>query len=113
MAKEGEYAQLRMPSGEMRLIPVKCFATIGQVGNIDHENISLGSAGRSRHLGIRPTVRGTSMNSVDHPHGGGRGKSKGNNHPRSPWNKPTKGYKTRKKKVWDRLRIRRRPTGKK
>lgn len=108
LAKEGEYAQIRMPSGEIRLIRVNCFATIGQVGNIDHENVTLGSAGRSRHMGIRPTVRGTAMNAVDHPHGGGRGKSKGNNQPRSPWNQPAKGYKTRSKKVWDWMITRRR-----
>jgi len=108
MAKEGAYATLKMPSGEVRLIPISCKATIGQVGNLDHENITLGNAGRSRHMGVRPTVRGTAMNSVDHPHGGGRGKSKGGNHPRSPWNQPTKGYKTRSKKVWDWLIIQRR-----
>jgi large subunit ribosomal protein L2 len=108
LAKEGEYAHLRMPSGEIRLIALKCSATIGQVGNLDHENVTLGSAGRSRHLGIRPTVRGTAMNSVDHPHGGGRGKSKGNNQPRSPWNQPAKGYKTRPRKVWDWRIVRRR-----
>lgn len=108
LAKEGEYAHIRMVSGEIRLISLKCLATIGQVGNIDHENVTLGSAGRSRHMGIRPTVRGTAMNSVDHPHGGGRGKSKGNNQPRSPWNQPAKGYKTRPRKVWDRMIVRRR-----
>lgn len=108
LAKEGDYAHLRMPSGEIRLISVKCLATIGQVGNLDHENVTLGSAGRSRRMGIRPTVRGTAMNSVDHPHGGGRGKSKGNNQPRSPWNQPAKGYKTRPKKVWDWMIVRRR-----
>ncbi|MBN1622299.1 MAG: 50S ribosomal protein L2 [Endomicrobiales bacterium] len=108
MAKEGGFAHIRMPSGEMRLISLHCFATIGQIGNIDHENITLGSAGRKRRMGIRPTVRGTAMNSVDHPHGGGRGKSKGNNQPRSPWNQPAKGFKTRRKKVWDRMVIRRR-----
>ena len=101
MAKEGEYVQIRMPSGEIRQLPRSCMATIGQVGNLDHENRVLGNAGRSRHLGIRPDVRGTAMNAVDHPHGGGRGRSKGNNHPRSPWNQPTKGYKTRSKKIWD------------
>ncbi len=101
MAKEGEYAQVRMPSGEIRQLVKTCMATIGQVGNIDHENRVLGNAGRSRHLGIRPTVRGTAMNAVDHPHGGGRGRSKGNNQPRSPWNQPAKGYKTRSKKIWD------------
>jgi large subunit ribosomal protein L2 len=108
LAKEGDYAQLRMPSGEIRKISIKCLATVGQVGNIEHENITLGSAGRSRHMGIRPTVRGTAMNAVDHPHGGGRGKSKGNNQPRSPWNQPAKGYKTRSKKIWDRMIVRRR-----
>src|ERR1035438_421964 len=101
MAKEGRFAQVRMPSGEIRQLFRECMATIGQVGNIDHENRILGNAGRSRHLGIRPTVRGTAMNAVDHPHGGGRGRSKGNNQPRSPWNQPAKGYKTRSKKIWD------------
>lgn len=101
MAKEGRFAQIRMPSGEIRQFFRECMATVGQVGNIDHENRILGNAGRSRHLGIRPTVRGTAMNAVDHPHGGGRGRSKGNNQPRSPWNQPAKGYKTRSKKIWD------------
>jgi large subunit ribosomal protein L2 len=111
MAKEGKYAQLRMPSSEIRLVRIDCYATVGQVGNLDHENVSLGSAGRSRHMGIRPTVRGTAMNAVDHPHGGGRGRSKGNNQPRSPWNQPAKGYKTRsKKKSWDFMIIKRRNT---
>lgn len=110
LAKEGDYAHVRMPSGEIRLLSVNCYATIGQIGNIDHENVTIGSAGRSRHMGIRPTVRGTAMNSVDHPHGGGRGKSKGNNQPRSPWNQPAKGYKTRSKKVNDWMIIRRRGT---
>ncbi len=101
MAKDGPHAQLRMPSGEVRMIPRDCMATIGQVGNLEHETIVLGNAGRARHLGIRPTVRGGAMNPVDHPLGGGRGKSKGGNHPRSPWNQLSKGYKTRPKKVWD------------
>src|SRR5712691_3377788 len=101
MAKEGRFAQVRMPSGEIRQFYRECVATIGQVGNLDHENRILGNAGRSRHLGIRPDVRGTAMNAVDHPHGGGRGRSKGNNQPRSPWNQPAKGYKTRSKKIWD------------
>jgi large subunit ribosomal protein L2 len=101
LAKEDDYAHIRMPSGEIRLIRVNCYATIGQVGNLDHENITLGSAGRNRHLGKKPHVRGTAMNAVDHPHGGGRGRSKGNNQPRSPWNQPAKGFKTRPKKVWD------------
>ncbi len=101
MAKEGDYVQLRMPSGEIRQVERACLATVGQVGNLNHENVVLGNAGRSRHLGIRPDVRGTAMNAVDHPHGGGRGRSKGNNQPRSPWNQPAKGYKTRSKKIWD------------
>ncbi len=99
MAKEGKYAQLRMPSGEIRNFPVECMATIGSVGNADHENISLGKAGRSRWLGIRPQSRGVVMNPVDHPHGGGEGKSpQGNPHPVSPWGWHTKGKKTRKTK---------------
>lgn len=98
MAKEGKFAQIRLPSGEIRLIHLDCRATIGQLGNIEHEDISVGKAGRSRWLGIRPTVRGLAMNPVDHPHGGGEGKSgQGNPHPVTPWGKPTKGYKTRKK----------------
>ena len=101
MAKEGDYVQIRMPSGEIRQVERDCYATVGQVGNINHENVILGNAGRSRHLGIRPVVRGTAMNAVDHPHGGGRGRSKGNNQPRSPWNQPAKGFKTRSKKIWD------------
>jgi large subunit ribosomal protein L2 len=101
LAKDDNYAHVRMPSGEVRLVRVNCYATIGQVGNLDHENITIGSAGRNRHIGIKPHVRGTAMNSVDHPHGGGRGKSKGNNQPRSPWNQPSKGFKTRPKKIWD------------
>ncbi len=101
MAKDSGYAQLRMPSGEIRKVPDACLATIGQVSNTDHNTISLGNAGRSRHLGIRPTVRGGAMNATDHPMGGGRGKSKGGNHPKSPWNQLAKGYKTRKKKkIW-------------
>ncbi len=101
MAKEGGYAQIKMGSGEVRLVPDQCLATLGQVSNAEHNTITLGKAGRSRHLGIRPTVRGGAMNAVDHPLGGGRGKSKGGNHPRSPWNQPSKGYKTRRKrKIW-------------
>ena len=112
MSKEGDFANVKMPSGEIRRLPLKCYATIGQVGNLDHENVTIGNAGRNRHRGIRPTVRGTAMNSVDHPHGGGRGKSKGHNHPRSPWNQPTKGYKTRNKKKWtDMYIVNRRPKG--
>jgi large subunit ribosomal protein L2 len=95
LAKEGEYATLKLPSGEMRLVSIECMATVGQVGNLDHENVSVGKAGRKRWRGIRPTVRGTVMNPVDHPMGGGEGKGKGN-HPMTPWGKPTKGYKTRR-----------------
>ncbi len=99
MAKEGKYATLRMPSGEMRLILLKCRATIGQVGNVDHEIISIGKAGKKRHMGIKPTVRGSVMNPCDHPHGGGEGKSPvGRPGPVTPWGKPALGYKTRKKK---------------
>jgi len=97
MAKEKDFAQVRLPSGEIRLIHLDCRATIGQVSNVEHEAISIGKAGRSRWLGIRPTVRGLAMNPVDHPHGGGEGKSgQGNPHPVTPWGKPTKGYKTRR-----------------
>lgn len=106
MAKERDFCQVRLPSGEIRLIPSHATATIGQVGNLEHENLSWGNAGRSRHMGVRPTVRGTAMNSVDHPHGGGRGRSKGNNQPRSPWNQPAKGYKTRTRHQTDWLIVR-------
>jgi large subunit ribosomal protein L2 len=98
MAKEGDFAQLRLPSGEMRLVRLTCIATIGQVGNADHENIVSGKAGRSRWLGKRPTVRGVAMNPVDHPHGGGEGRATGGGNPVSPWGQPTRGFKTRKKK---------------
>ncbi len=98
MAKEGKYATLRLPSGEMRMIPLACKATIGQVGNLDHELVSLGKAGRKRHMGVKPTVRGVVMNPCDHPHGGGEGKSPiGRPGPVSPWGQPALGYKTRKK----------------
>lgn len=98
MAKEGKYATLRLPSGEMRYIPMRCKATIGQVGNLDHEIVSIGKAGRKRHMGVKPTVRGVVMNPCDHPHGGGEGKSPiGMPSPVTPWGKPTLGYKTRKK----------------
>ncbi|MBU2573990.1 MAG: 50S ribosomal protein L2 [Elusimicrobia bacterium] len=101
MAKEGDYVLLKMPSGEIRKVLKDCLATIGQVGNIEHNTITLGKAGRKRHLGVKPTVRGAAMNAVDHPLGGGRGHSKGNNVPRSPWNQPSKGFKTRtKRKIW-------------
>ena len=99
MAKEGKYATLRLPSGEMRLVPINCRATIGQVGNADHELIKIGKAGRKRHMGIRPTVRGSVMNPNDHPHGGGEGRSPiGRPSPMTPWGKPALGYKTRNKK---------------
>ena len=99
MANEGKYATLRMPSGEMRYVQLKCRATIGQVGNVDHELVSLGKAGKARYLGLRPEVRGSVMNPVDHPHGGGEGKAPiGHAGPMTPWGKPALGYKTRKKK---------------
>ncbi len=99
MAKEGEYAQVRLPSGEVRMVRINCRATIGQIGNLEHENVSIGKAGRKRWMGIRPTVRGVVMNPVDHPHGGGEGKSPiGRPSPVTPWGKPTLGLKTRKKK---------------
>lgn len=108
VAKEGMFAHVRLPSNEVRLIPIRCMATIGQVGNIEHENVVIGKAGRKRWLGIRPTVRGVAMNPVDHPHGGGEGKSHGGRHPVTPWGQPTKGYKTRRKKHSDRLIVSRR-----
>lgn len=109
MAKEGSMATLRLPSGEMRMVRVECMATIGQVGNLDHENISFGKAGRKRWLGRKPHNRGVVMNPVDHPHGGGEGKSPiGHPSPLTPWGKPTLGYKTRKAKASDKLIVRRR-----
>jgi large subunit ribosomal protein L2 len=106
MAKEGDYAQLRLASGEIRKIHLRCTATVGRVGNSEHENIRVGKAGRSRWLGIRPTVRGVAMNPVDHPHGGGEGKSgQGNPHPVSPWGQLTKGLKTRRRKMTSRFII--------
>jgi len=108
MAKEGKYAHVRMPSGEMRLILQDCRATIGQVGNTDHENITIGKAGRSRWLGKRPTVRGVVMNPVDHPHGGGEGRSPVGRNPVTPWGKPALGARTRKNKPSDRLIVKRR-----
>jgi len=98
MAREGKYASLKLPSGEVRMILVTCLATVGQVGNVEHENVTLGKAGRSRWLGRRPNVRGVAMNPVDHPHGGGEGRSSGGRHPVTPWGVPTKGYRTRNKK---------------
>lgn len=108
MAKEGKYAFVRMPSGELRLILLECMATIGQVGNEDHENVVFGKAGRTRWLGRRPHVRGMVMNPVDHPMGGGEGKSKSHKHPVSPWGTPAKGYRTRKRKPSDKFIVRRR-----
>ena len=99
LSRDEERAQLRMPSGELREVLVECSATIGQVGNTEHQNVDLGKAGRARWLGRRPKVRGVVMNPVDHPHGGGEGKSSGGRHPVTPWGKPTKGYKTRKRKI--------------
>jgi large subunit ribosomal protein L2 len=109
MAKEGKYATLRLPSGEMRMVPLECRATIGVLGNIDHNLINYGKAGRKRHMGIRPTVRGSVMNPNDHPHGGGEGKAPiGRPGPSTPWGKPALGYKTRRKKASDKLIVRRR-----
>jgi large subunit ribosomal protein L2 len=108
MAREGDYATLKMPSGEVRRIHVNCFATVGQVGNLDHENVSLGKAGRNRWLGRNPRVRGVAMNPVDHPLGGGEGKSSGGRHPVTPWGVPTKGYKTRQNKATDKFIVKRR-----
>jgi large subunit ribosomal protein L2 len=108
MAREGSRATLRMPSGENRLVHVRCQATIGQVGNLEHENTSVGKAGRSRWLGKRPNVRGVAMNPIDHPMGGGEGKSSGGRHPCTPWGKPTKGYKTRKNRATDKWIVKRR-----
>ena len=113
MAKEGKYATLRLPSGEMRMVPIICRATIGQVGNVDHELINIGKAGRKRHMGIRPTVRGSVMNPNDHPHGGGEGKAGiGRSGPCTPWGKPALGLKTRKKKKQSNKMIVRRRDGK-
>jgi len=108
MAKEGEYVTLRLPSGEVRMVHKRCYATIGEVGNAEHENVVSGKAGRSRWLGFRPTVRGVAMNPVDHPHGGGEGRTSGGRHPVTPWGMPTKGYKTRKRKPSDAFIVRRR-----
>ncbi len=107
--KEEKYTLIRLPSGEIRKVLSKCFATIGQVGNIEHENIKIGKAGRNRYLNRRPKVRGVAMNPIDHPHGGGEGKTSGGRHPVSPWGVPTKGYKTRKKKKYsDKFIVKRR-----
>ena len=113
LAKEGDYAQIRMPSGEVRLIRQVCYATIGQVGNTDHSNIKLGKAGRKRRMGIRPTVRGTAMSPRDHPHGGGEGRQPtGMPGPKTPWGKPTRGYRTRRNKLTTQFIVRRRNAGK-
>lgn len=113
LAKEGDFAQIRMPSGEVRLVRQTCYATIGQVGNLEHGNIKLGKAGRKRHMGIRPTVRGTAMSPRDHPHGGGEGRQPaGMPSPKSPWGKPTRGYKTRRNKTTDKFIVRRRSQAK-
>ena len=109
VAKEGEYVSVKMPSGEIRKIAMVCMATIGQVGNLDHENVSIGKAGRSRWLGKRPHVRGVAMNPVDHPLGGGEGKTSGGRHPVTPWGVPTKGYKTRTRRPSDAFIVQRRP----
>jgi large subunit ribosomal protein L2 len=114
VAKEGRHATLRLPSGEARMVPIVCRATIGAIGNVDHENVSIGKAGRNRHKGIRPQTRGTAMNPVDHPHGGGEGKTTAGRHPVTPWGVPTLGYRTRKKgKSSNRLIVRGRRRGKK
>jgi len=107
-AKDGDHAQIRLRSGEIRRVRLDCMGTIGKVGNSDHSNIDLGKAGRKRWLGIRPTVRGVAMNPIDHPHGGGEGRTSGGRHPVTPWGKPTKGYRTRKNKRTDPMRVRRR-----
>ena len=111
MAKEGDYALLRLPSGEQRQVHILCMATIGQVGNVDHENRSIGKAGRKRHMGRRPTVRGSAMNPRDHPHGGGEGRAPIGGQPQTPWGKPAMGYKTRRNKRTDQFIVRRRNAG--
>jgi large subunit ribosomal protein L2 len=112
VSKEGDMALVKLPSGEVRRVPIKCYATVGQVGNLDHENESLGKAGRKRWLGRRPHNRGVSMNPVDHPHGGGEGRTSGGRHPVTPWGQPTRGYKTRNNKRTDRFIVTRRSKGK-
>ncbi|MGH9430613.1 MAG: 50S ribosomal protein L2 [Terriglobia bacterium] len=108
LSKEGEYAQVRLPSGEVRKVHVDCMATVGQLGNLDHENVTVGKAGRTRWLGRRPTVRGVAKNPVDHPHGGGEGKTSGGRHPVTPWGQPTRGHKTRNNKATDKFIVKRR-----
>jgi large subunit ribosomal protein L2 len=113
MAKEGDYATLRLPSGEMRMVRADCRATVGTIGNADHQNVKIGKAGRKRHMGVRPQTRGTAMNPVDHPHGGGEGSTTAGRHPVTPWGVPTLGYRTRKKnKASDRYIVRGRRRGK-
>jgi large subunit ribosomal protein L2 len=113
MAKEGDFATIRLPSGEMRMVRVECRATVGAIGNADHQNVKIGKAGRKRHLGVRPQTRGTAMNPVDHPHGGGEGSTTPGRHPVTPWGVPTLGYRTRKKnKPSDRYIVRGRRRGK-
>ena len=113
MAKEGEMVTLRLPSGEMRLVRADCRATVGTIGNSDHQNVKVGKAGRKRHMGVRPQTRGTAMNPVDHPHGGGEGSTTSGRHPVTPWGVPTLGYRTRKKgKASDRYIVRARRRGK-
>jgi large subunit ribosomal protein L2 len=107
VSKEGDYALIKLPSGEIRRVLVECAATIGQVGNVDHENVSLGKAGRTRHLGKKPHNRGVTMNPVDHPHGGGEGKTSGGRHPVTPWGQPTRGFKTRNNKRTDKFIVNR------
>jgi len=109
VAKEGDYVSVKTPSGEIRKVYLDCMATVGQVGNIDHENVSIGKAGRNRWLGKKPHVRGVAMNPVDHPLGGGEGKTSGGRHPVTPWGVPTKGYKTRNRKTSDKFIVQRRP----
>ena len=111
MAKEGDYALIRLPSGEQRRVHILCMATVGQVGNVDHENLSIGKAGRARHMGRRPTVRGSAMNPRDHPHGGGEGRAPIGGQPQTPWGKPAMGYKTRRNKRTDQFIVRRRNAG--
>ncbi len=114
LAKEGEYVTLRLPSGEMRMVRGECRATVGTIGNTDHQNVKVGKAGRKRHMGVRPQTRGTAMNPVDHPHGGGEGSTTAGRHPVTPWGVPTLGYRTRKKgKASDRYIVRGRRRGKK
>jgi large subunit ribosomal protein L2 len=114
LAKEGDYATLRLPSGEMRMVRAECRATVGTIGNSDHQNVKIGKAGRKRHMGVRPQTRGTAMNPVDHPHGGGEGSTTPGRHPVTPWGVPTLGYRTRKKnKRSDQYIVRGRRRGKK